>query len=303
MRTYPEDKFDLEESERLKTDEWILNLLKMNPEYPFWGPYEDYMIKDGDSWDSRIIKENWKGFNNSFGLNYLNEVVNFYFEAVRNSVKCETCGGCGDHPDSQWITESFYQHSSPFCKMTQKNEYVKHFLGKLGCDFDTTVVEEGFPSEELLDKYPEEFRQFCEEMKNGDGYWNDKITQDEFELLIENGRERGCVSLYGMNKSSSNGLSSYDAISRSYLCEQRCKRLGVPLYCKKCDGYGKNYTEEKAHLELALWVLHPRKGCSRGVKIKRVEQSDLSDIFSFLKEAAKRNAERFSKIIDKIGDK
>ena len=39
MRSYPEDKFELEEAERLKVDKWILNLLKMNPKYVFWGPY------------------------------------------------------------------------------------------------------------------------------------------------------------------------------------------------------------------------------------------------------------------------
>jgi hypothetical protein len=63
---------------------------------------------------------------------------------------------------------------------------------------------------------------------------------------------------------------------------------------KSKEGYV--YTEDTAHVNLVLWLLHPRKGCSRGVEIQRIQQEDLPEVFEYLRKAADRNAERFSKI-------
>lgn len=298
MRSYPVDKYDFEEAEDLKIDNWILDILKMNPEYVFWGPYEDYMcVEEGKGWNARVIHDTWEEFKKNWKLDDLNEVVNFYFEASRNNVKCETCGGCGNHPDAQWITESFYRHSSPFCLETQQEIEAKTIMKRFGGDYETAVVEKGFPSEHILKKYPDAFRHFCEEMLDGDGFWHNKITQDELDLLIEKNRFPKDSLLVEVNQEEKFGLR-HDAINRMYLCEKRCEILGVPFYCSKCQGIGENYTEEKAHLGLILWILHPRKGCSRGIHIKNVYKEDLKSVFSFLREAEKRNTERFSKILD-----
>ena len=56
------------------------------------------------------------------------------------------------------------------------------------------------------------------------------------------------------------------------------------------------YDEPEAKIALQLWFLHPRKGCSRGVYVKNIEESDVPNVIEYLKEAAKRNAERFSKL-------
>jgi hypothetical protein len=45
-----------------------------------------------------------------------------------------------------------------------------------------------------------------------------------------------------------------------------------------------------------LWVLHPRKGASRGIYIKNIEENEVEDVLKYLKQAAERNANRFSKI-------
>jgi hypothetical protein len=47
-------------------------------------------------------------------------------------------------------------------------------------------------------------------------------------------------------------------------------------------------------LGLVLWILHPRKGASRGVSIARVERTELPAVATWLQEAAERNAERFA---------
>ncbi len=62
------------------------------------------------------------------------------------------------------------------------------------------------------------------------------------------------------------------------------------------EGSGYVHTAPAAHVSLTLWWLHPRKGCSRGIEITNIEQGDLPAVFAFLRQAAERNAERFSKI-------
>ena len=53
-------------------------------------------------------------------------------------------------------------------------------------------------------------------------------------------------------------------------------------------------TAAAGHAGLVLWFLHPRKGCSRGVEIKRIEEAEIPEVVAYLQQAAKRNAERFS---------
>jgi len=92
------------------------------------------------------------------------------------------------------------------------------------------------------------------------------------------------------------GDLKHDAINQGIAIEARCKRLGYVVSCPVCGGTGSVYTAPDAHVELTLWLLHPRKGASRGVRIERVEQGDLPEVFRFLRDAAERNAGRFAKV-------
>jgi hypothetical protein len=49
-------------------------------------------------------------------------------------------------------------------------------------------------------------------------------------------------------------------------------------------------------LSLVLWWLYPRKGTSKIIEVKNIQESDRPAIIAFLKQAAQRNADRFSKI-------
>lgn len=91
-------------------------------------------------------------------------------------------------------------------------------------------------------------------------------------------------------------MMGHDDINRWILTRTRIKRLGLPLRCDLCNGDGTVYTSPDAHVTLMLWMLVPRKGCSRGVEINNITQDDLSEVFTFLKDAADRNAARFSGI-------
>jgi len=66
--------------------------------------------------------------------------------------------------------------------------------------------------------------------------------------------------------------------------------------CDVCGGSGSIYVEDAAKLQLQTWIIHPRKGCSRGILVEDVKQEDLPAALVWLRNAAKRNADRFSKL-------
>jgi len=256
MRSYPTDKWDQEELTGLNAEPWMVAQLKLNPEYPHWGPYEDYMWNDGDGWNGRIVHDTWSSFG-PWNLDDLNEIVNFYFTVDRASEKCSACDGSGYGPDAKRISDDWYDFSDSGRR------------------------------------------------------WCDKITQDEAQALYEHDRlnvwnnetrkwERPavCPSAEEVNrtKGAGRGFEMHDAINRSICIEQRCKRLGFALHCSMCEGHGDVFTESVARLGLVLWVIHPRKGASRGVHVKRIERDELRAVFSYLRQAADRNAARFAKI-------
>lgn len=259
MRHNPETDYDFNDLKELNAKEWQVNLLKLNPDYCSWGPHEDYMWKtDKHGWDIPQIYKTWKEFG-PWKLNDLNEVVNFYFSIERENKKCVSCDGTGYAPEAKKVSDAWY-------------------------DFDG----------------------------NGNR-WSNNITQDEVQALIDSHRLYDFTHKYikgeGWKRRSDNYIPTaeevniwsksgmgHDAINRLICVEQRCKRLNIELLCPSCEGKGYIYIKEKAHVSLTLWVLHPRKGCSRGVEITNINQGDLDAVFNFLKVAAKRNANRFSKI-------
>jgi len=272
MRYYPdvESEHEVKEAETLKAEPWMMELLRLNPDYCSWGPYEDAMGDKREGWRAPLFFNSWREFlhpgqdedeEGGFHLDDLNECVNFYFEVGRESKDCQTCGQEGYNPETRKILDDFY-------------------------DFDETGRR-----------------------------WCDNITQDEVDALVEAGRlrhwdaEKKCwvqvtrtadevnaANKRGHKTRSHQDMLSHDGINRHILIEARAKRLGVYGLCPKCEGRGYVYTEPKAHVNLVLWILHPRKGASRGVEIKNIRQEDLPKVFAWLREAAKRNANRFTKI-------
>ena len=312
MRSPVDDEDDAEELRRLNAAPWMVGLLDLNPEYPHWGPDEDYMISKGKGWNSPMRLATWSEV---FDLDELNECVNFYFEIRRDSKQCETCGGNGYHPDAHWVTESFYRHSSPFTYETWQETQSKALLASFGGNEHASILGRGagMPPPSLALKYGPSFSAFSEEMAVH-GCWNDRITEDEVAALAEGQRIRGaCAWVEGKGwqpvegfvmptaaevnlQQHGGGLSGHDAINRSILVEARLKRLGIPKDCPECAGHGHVFTEPAAHVGLVLWILHPRKGASRGVDVAKIEEVDLPAVFSWLRGAAVRNAERFSKL-------
>lgn len=257
--------YDESDAKELNAEPWQLDLLKLNPAYPHWGPHEDYMTKEGSGWDSRQLFENWAEFG-PWGLDELNECVNFYFSVRRESVECSECGGNGYHPDAQRVVNTFYPHQC-------------HSIG--------------VPASEA---------------------WNDKVTQDEVQALVDANRLHDLTHHWtpgeGWKRNDPANVPTaeevnawqrgrslgHDCINRMILIEARLARLGLPKNCPTCGGNGYVHTAPAAHVSLTLWWLHPRKGCSRGLEVNNIERADLPAVFAFLRSAADRNAERFAKI-------
>lgn len=241
------DPDDVLELEKLNAQPWQIELLTYNPSYVSWGPEEDYMqVKDG--WNGAIIYDSWKSFG-PWGLDELNELVNFYFSIDRNPIDCVDCNQSGYSPEAKKISDDWY-------------------------DFDDTGRK-----------------------------WCYNITDDEVDALIESSRLNNLVHELG-RKPTANEVNvwarterpGHDSLNHCICVRQRCKRLGIELYCPTCQGSGHIYTSPTAVVALTLWMLHPRKGCSRGVLINNIDQADLPNIFKYLRDAADRNQNRFSKI-------
>jgi hypothetical protein len=299
MRTAPDltDKYDRNDWERLNAPEWMLAALALNPAYTSWGPGEDHMTRDGDGWDSNVERASWADFD--FNIDDLNVCADFHFEVTRDSRDCDTCGGEGYHPDARWIADSFYRHSSPFTVTTWQEEQARAVMARFGSRGSAKIAEGGYPDAATLARYGDAFRAFCEAMRGGDGTWADKITEDEAAVLGEAGRGRldKLTTAEDFNAAQRARGIGHDAINRGILVRRRCERLGVPLHCPDCEGHGYIYTAPTARLSLVLWMLHPRKGASRGVTVKDIREEDVPAVRAWLAEAAKANAARFERVV------
>ena len=299
MRSYNKDsEYDVQDMERLNVEPWMLGLLELNPGYVYWGPYEDYMFKRGrdegpdglgrthdHGWEARMLYKNWSEFD--LTLDELNECVNFYFEIGRDSKDCPVCGGIGYSPDAQWVSESFYTHSSPFKQQTQEERNAETLMASFGGSYGPQCghAKGPYPTVETMNRYGKEFQKFCEQMRLGEGWGKLPLTEDEIKALTDAGRQYPP------------GRIGHDGINRGILIRARCERFGIETSCSECEGHGHVFTEDKAHMSLVLWILHPRKGASRGVHVKRIEKDNLPAIMKFLDDAAKQNAERFSRLV------
>lgn len=241
---YPGDDYNKRLVEWIAPEEWMVECLKMNPNYTSWGPYEEYMSKNDDGgWDNPMIFKTWKEFG-PLKLDKYNEIVNFYFEIERKSEPCEFCGESGLNENAKIFHETWECNNETICENTM-----------------TQIALDALWEHDFLKKK-----------------FKAKPTLEEF--IAWSVTRQGNIEL-------------------SYLisCELNNKNNGYFSHCKKCKGHRRNFTEPEAKLGLVLWILHPRRGCSRGFHIKKIQREELPNVVKLLQEAAQRNSDRFSKLI------
>jgi hypothetical protein len=297
---YPIDQKDpdaLKDAEELGAKPWMLRALTLNPSYMGWGPHEDYMVQQKGrdyGWSQNHFIEIWTDF--KWEPNDLNVIANFYFHIDRDSKQCETCGGIGAHPDAQWVTESWYKHSSPFTTPDFAEYQTKMVVERMcGSSPIQSVIPRGQgpkndPYLAMVAKYGEPFTEHCMDTISNGGEWSTNLTQDEVDALWENKRlglefkDKPTAEAVNLWARERKGLG-HDAINRLVCCKARLKRLGIPHYCETCKGGGYIYTALEPRLELVLWILHPRKGCGRAVVIKNIKEEEVKLAIRYLKKA------------------
>jgi hypothetical protein len=112
MRWTPTEN-DREDVARLNADPWQIALLALNPAFTSWGPGEardEDDIDASDNWDSTLSFDTWSKFAEEFGTvpDDLNEIVNFYFEVLRECEDCTACDASDLAPGAKALEDAFY---------------------------------------------------------------------------------------------------------------------------------------------------------------------------------------------------
>jgi len=282
MRDYPKEDYEKEDLKNLKAENWMVDTLKMNPDYNCWGNGEDYMwTKEKSGWNASLELDS---VNDLWDLDDLNELVNFHFEVVRASVTCEDCEGSGLNPATKKISEDWYSFDDEEWIWIVPGE--RRYNNKAWSHHLTEVEVEALVKAGRLTDLTKRHVWFDEKENQWTEYKDGKkVVCDPLEY----------PSPEIVNEWSKEGLA-HDGINQSICVEARARSLGVYGYCDKCDGDGHTYTEPHAHLSIQLWFLHPRKGASRGVYLKNINKDELNTVVEYLQKAAQRNTDRFSRL-------
>jgi hypothetical protein len=275
MRSYDEDEIEV-----LKAEPWQIDLLKLNPEYPHWGNYEDYM-SGGSGWSAPLEQEEW---GNQFALDELNELVNFYFEIRRESHQCPHCEGSGSNPETKKLSDDWYSFGNEQWIRVDSN---RRFNNKAWQYHLTDVEVKALVKAGRLSDLMDAWYRFDKDTN----IWR-KLVNKEWQPC----EEPTYPTPEAVNEWNKTGFG-HDAINQWIAVRARAEHLGVYGNCEHCEnGSGIIYDEPFARVGLQLWYLHPRKGCSRGVYIKNIKEEDLPSVFNYLLEARERNSDRFGKI-------
>lgn len=271
IRNYPTELYEHEHVVELNIKPWQLNMLKANPPYTSWGNGEDYMTEDnsnGHGWDKGKSYKNWTEFlsNWTMGLDDLNECVNFYFFVHRVHHQCPSCEGEGLNPETKKISDNFYDFAGSGARWSDKitqDEVIELIKRRRLSDFAKPTT--------TLDGKTEVTNYFFDEEK---GCWMGFIRTTGIKGKLVKVKEPTeyptAAEVNAAQNQRGMGFRSHDAINRWILIETRAKRLGVYGKCEHCEGRGYIFDEPEGKLGLQLWMLHPRKGCSRGICINEV---------------------------------
>jgi hypothetical protein len=281
MRWSPTED-DREDIARLNAEPWQIALLALNPDFTNWGPDEDRNedeIENEANWNTSLFFDTWAKFAAEFTKvpDDRNEIVNFYFEVLREGVDCTACDASGLSPRAKALEGAFYNDTHDH----------KRWGDKITLDEAQALVDHG------------RLASFVK------GEWRrpDVVDTAFVERVNQaNAPSCGCNHPGSSHGDAHRGMQRFeldhDAINRGILIETRCKRLGIEVSCNRCEGHGDVFTAKAAHVRLVLWMLHPGKGASRFVAIERLARGDQPAALALLAASADRNLARFGSARD-----
>lgn len=280
MRSYdPNSKTDASYARTLEATPFQLSMLKNNPPYTSWGNFEDSMSNKDRGWCSPV---EINSPDELFGLDEMNELVNFYFELTRDNRECPHCEGSAANPATKAINEAWYS----FDKVQWKQIDDGRRINEAAWQYKLTEVEVEALAKEgrLWDFIPrKKYR------------WNkaiDSWTENDHDDWIAC-EQPEYPTPEAVNEWAINGMG-HDSINRWICVEARAKHLGVYGECGHCDD-GRQY-EGHCKLNLQMWMIHPRKGAARGVYLHDIKEAGVPRVIAYLKQAGERNANRFSNL-------
>ena len=300
MRSFdPDDEYDRKTLKSMAAEPWMIAHLKLNPDYCSWGPGEDYMSTKGDGWGTSQELASWSAFG-PWKLDELNECVHFYFELDRASKQCPNCENGYNPQQAQRFHDEWYGKAEPpFDPVAYGATPIAINNPKLREVAERNVAR-------APDYYGHGDRALQREITRLHAFflsqWAHHLVQADVDALVAAGRLRSLTrdghkpTAEEVNTWSLDGMG-HDSINQHVCTRARCERAGVPMECMVCNGSGHVFTEPAGHLNLVVWMIHPRKGCSRGVRILNLSREDALAAREWLRTAAERNAERFAKVI------
>jgi hypothetical protein len=301
MRNYPDNEDETREAlDELACEQWMLDQLRRNPDYPHWGPHEDYQwVQDFHNPDSPREFSDWDHFKRCFtvGKHPENpddrsggEIVNWYFSLERQQHECRDCERSGLNPATKRLSDHWYNHMHPTGngwshQLTQDEVDALQESGRLNelCGMRTL--------EEL------EILVTAGKIERAEAVARWEARDASKDLVLDNGsivnrmvHWRDHIPADDLNEAYRKGIG-HDAINQWICVETRAKRLGVWGTCLTCEGTGRISVEPRGRLAIVLWVVNPRTGQNYGVEILSVRETDLSEVYEFVLSCGQRLAE------------
>jgi hypothetical protein len=275
--------------------------------YIGWSPYGDYLWKEPKGefagWDSIIDKsfdelhheidefhkavtkgeERYTSFFTDCDPD-LNLVIDFYFEVENDALRCHACDETGLNPETKKLADAWYSFDDRskawYTQLTQDevDELVRH--GRLHDLVPPTRSIEDPELECLHAFFEEDTQRWMGWVKKGDK--NEKVQVDPPEIPTAE-----AVNAWARGRGG-----GHDAINRHICIEKRARRLGVYGQCKLCGGHG-HILQGEPYLVCNIWLAHPRKGASRGIRVHHVPDEGIAILKQFFRTSYKKHTEHF----------
>lgn len=289
--------------------------------YIGWSPYGDYLWVDPEDKDHRgwnsIIDKSFDDLNHELDEFHkamtkgeerytsfftdndpdLNLVIDFYFEVEQDALKCKACDGGGLNPETKKISDAWYSFDKEdwiypdgpkyrynnaawmyHIEQSEVEALVRH--GRLHDLLKPTRSIEDPALESTMYYFEEDTQQWMGWVQKGDTRERVPVNPPEMPTAEEvNAWARG----RGMG---------HDSINHWVCTEARARRLGVYGKCEKCGGLGHLFQGEP-YLVCNIWLAHPRKGASRGIRVHHVTDEGIAILKQFFRTSYKQHTDHF----------